>query len=104
MKCVLPIATVAFTVMLASPAVAGTYEVRACSGGLGNASWAAEAPSGYVTAYSACPGDGMVTRMSGGAGRAPYGAGGRHVFTPPPGTRVQRFRGNVRPPSPDEHA
>ncbi len=33
--------------------------------------------------------------MSGGPGKAPYGATARFVFTPPPGTSVQRFRGSV---------
>ena len=33
--------------------------------------------------------------MSGGRGSAPYGAGARHIFTPPPGTTVQRFRGSI---------
>ena len=90
-----------------SAAQAGEYEVKACYSVPGqglthaNNSWAAEPdPRGYVAAYTNdCTDDGIVTRMSvtppDQTDRAPWGIGGRHVFTPPAGTRVTRFRANV---------
>ena len=90
MKRILGLA-IAATLAVPATASAGTYEVKACPyGSIGNGSWAAEVSSQYATAYSACPGDGIVTRMSGGSGRAPVYTGARHVFTAPPGTEVVR--------------
>jgi hypothetical protein len=79
----------------ASIASAGTYNVNACTSSAGNASWTAEAPGGYATAYTACAGEGIVARMTGGDGTAPYGSGARQVFTAPPGTRIVHFHANV---------
>jgi hypothetical protein len=78
-----------------SAARAGTYNVNACTGSAGNASWTAEAPGAYATAYTACAGEGIVARMTGGDGTAPYGSGARQVFTAPPGTRIVHFHANV---------
>src|SRR3954465_7631755 len=83
----------------ASSAQAGWYDVYACGYGphgyVGNASWGAEVPGPFAAAYTGCPGEGVVSRMSIGSGTAPYGAGARQVFTAPPGTRIVRFQGNV---------
>ncbi|MBA2445373.1 MAG: hypothetical protein H0V49_08595 [Nocardioidaceae bacterium] len=102
MKRLLGLAIPALFFATATPASAGFYDVKACystpgGGWIGNYSWAADVPGPYATAYTACPGEGIVTRMSGAndGSRAPYGAGARHVFTAPPGTHVARFRANV---------
>ena len=101
MKRLVRIAITVLSLLAAAPAHAGSYDVKACysvpgGGSIGNGSWAAEAPGPYVTAYTDCPGDGIVTRMSGGEGTAPYTASARHVFTAPEGAAVVRFRGNVK--------
>jgi hypothetical protein len=102
MKRLLGLAIAALSLATAPPAQAGVYDVKACfttpGGTIGNGSWAPDVPGPYVTAYTACPGDGIVTRMSGASdgSRAPYGASARHVFTAPPGTHVVGFRANVR--------
>src|SRR5690348_784067 len=86
-------------VLASTPAHAGWYDVKACmtSGSpSGNASWTSEVPGPYATAYTNCPGEGIVARMSGGAGTAPYGAGARNVFSAPPGTRIVRFRSSLK--------
>jgi hypothetical protein len=83
----------------AGSANAGWYDVYACGdsprGYVGNASWGADAPDPFTTAYTGCPGEGIVTRMSLGSGTAPFAAGARQVFTTPPGTRIVRLRANV---------
>src|SRR4051794_8925307 len=84
----------------APTAGAGYYDVKACfsppdGGYIGNASWAPEQSGPFAAAYTSCPGEGIVSRMSLGNGTAPYGASARQVFTAPPGTRIVRFRGNV---------
>jgi hypothetical protein len=102
MKRLLALTTTALALALAPPASAGTYDVKACftdpgGGPAVNASWVADTPfTPYVATYTACPGEGIVTRMSGGTGSAPYGASARHAFTAPPGTRIVHFRGNLR--------
>lgn len=85
------------TIALAAPttASAGTYDVSACFGGaLGNGSWAPES-SQWGAAYTACPGEGVVARMSGGPGTAPLGGGARQVFTAPPTTAIVRLRARI---------
>src|SRR4051812_35238425 len=86
-------------VATAGSANAGWYDVYACGdsprGYVGNASWGADAPDPFTTAYTGCPGEGIVARMSLGSSTSPSAAGARQVFTAPPGTRIVRFRGNV---------
>src|SRR5215208_3471257 len=94
MKRLLALTTAVLTVALAPPANAGRYEVRACGAGYGNGSWTPHVSNGYVTAYSSCPGEGIVTRMSGGSDRAPNFSGAYHEFTAPPGTRIVHLSGN----------
>lgn len=103
MKRVLGLAIAALFLSMPASSSAGYYDVKACysapgGGWIGNGSWAADVPGPYATAYTACPGDGIVTRMSGAndGSRAPYGASARHIFTPPPDTRVVNLRGNIR--------
>ena len=101
MKRLLGLVIAALFLSAPSIAAAGSYDVKACyappgGGWIGNGSWAAEAPGPYVAAYTSCPGEGIVTRMSGGDGVAPYGASARHVFTAPPGTSVVRLLGNIK--------
>ena len=90
------VSAAALALASAAPAHAGTYDVKACYGPFGNASWGAEVSSPYATAYANCPGEGIVARMSGApTGNAPYATGARNVFTAPPGTRAIRFQANV---------
>ena len=98
MNRVLGLAIATITLALPSIASAGTYEVVACSGSIGNASWAAQSPTGWVTAYTQCPGEGIVTRMAGRSDRAkaPLGATARQVFTAAPNTAVVGFRADVK--------
>ncbi len=97
MKALLALTTAALTFALASPAVAGEYTVRACAPDAGNASWYVDVPySQYVTSYTSCPGEGIVTRMSGGSGNAPYGASSRHTFVAPPGTWVKNIAAKIK--------
>jgi hypothetical protein len=96
----LAIATVAGALATPAAAAAGTYQVRACfdqpgHGWVGNHSWGPEARTPFVAAYSQCPGEGIVTRMSGGSGTAPWGAGASHALVSPPGTWFIRFSANV---------
>ncbi len=50
-----------------------------------------------MAAYTACPpGEGIVTRMTGGTERAPYGASARHTFTAPPTTWVKNIRARIK--------
>ena len=93
MKRLLVLTTAVLTFVLAPPASAGTYTVTACQenpndGATGNGSWAAELWDPFVTAYTACPGEGITTRMTTGSGNAWNGASARHTFTAPPGNRV----------------
>src|SRR5215208_4060014 len=94
MKRLLALTTAAPTAGLAPPAIAGTYQVRACGDAIGNGSWVPHVSNGYVTAYSSCPGEGIVTRMSGGSERAPNFSGAFQEFTAPPGTRITHLSGN----------
>jgi hypothetical protein len=93
MKRLLVLTTAVLTVSLAPPAGAGTYTVTACQGNpndgaTGNGSWVADMSDPFVSSYTACPGEGIVTRMSTGSGTAWNGASSRHTFTAPPGNRV----------------
>jgi hypothetical protein len=100
----LVLTTAVLTFALAPPASAadpipGEYNVQACfeDRGIGNGAWVAHAPqSAYVTAYTSCPGEGIVTRMSGGSGNAPQWSGAEHMLTAPPGTRITRLWGDFR--------
>ena len=96
MKRLLVLTTAVSILALAPPAEAGEYQVRSCDASHGNGAWAAEVSSGYVTAYTACPGEGIVTRMSGGAERAPNLVSASHVLAAPPGTRIVRLQGDFR--------
>ena len=100
MKRLLVLTTAALTFALAPPAMAGEYNVQACfsAGGVaGNGAWVADSPpNNYVTAYTSCPGEGIVTRMSGGTGTAPQWSGASHTLTAPPGTRITRLWGSFR--------
>ena len=102
MKRLLALTAALLTFSSAPPASAGEYKVKACFsdprlGPTGNASWFADTPfTPYVTTYTVCPGEGIVTRMSGGSGNAPYGAGARHAFTAPPGTRIKNVSANIK--------
>ena len=102
MRHLLVLTTVALTLALAPPAVAGEYRVRACfedgrAGPSGNTSWSVDSPfSPYVTAYASCPGEGIVTRMTGDSNTAPYGASARYAFTAPSGTRVVNVKAKIR--------
>ncbi len=79
-----------------SPAHAGTYAVKACADGRGEADrWGPNA-SYYVGGRIECPwtpavGGGLSVRTSGG----PNSAAGSVVFTAPPGTTVARMEGEV---------
>jgi hypothetical protein len=83
----------------AGSANAGWYDVYACGqsphGYAGNASWGADVPDPFTTAYTGCPGEGLVARNSIGGAAAPFAAGARQIFRAPPGTRIVRFRGNI---------
>lgn len=94
------LAAVALAGATPATAGAGTYHVKACFhlpgyGWVGNGSWWPDAPTEFAAAYTQCPGDGIVTRMTGGAGSAGWGAGASHVLAAPPGTRIVRFSGSV---------
>jgi hypothetical protein len=98
MKRLLALAITATALAIPAPASAGTYDVVACTGPFGNGSWGTDAPTGWATAYTSCPGEGIVTRMVGRGdyAKAPYGVGARHIFTAPPTTAIVGFRANVR--------
>ncbi len=102
MKRQLVLATAVLMFSLAPPAGAGQYQVKACFGNAAqgptvNGSWSADmAPDPFVTAYTACPGEGIVTRMLTGPGTAWQGASARHTFTAPPGTRIVSFNANLK--------
>ena len=97
MKRRLILTTAVLTFALAPPAAAGEYKVRACFEDVGNASWHVDVPfSPYVTSYTSCPGEGIVTRMSGDSGTALYGASSRQTFVAPPGTWVKSVRSMVK--------
>ena len=102
MRHLLALTTVVLTFVPASPAGAGEYTVRACfsdgrAGPTGNASWYADTPfTPYVATYSSCPGEGIVTRMSGAADTAPYGASARQTFVAPGGTRVKNIKAKIK--------
>nr|MBA2634277.1 hypothetical protein [Chloroflexota bacterium] len=100
MKRLFVLALAALWLSAPTSASAGSYEVKACysvpgGGSIGNGSWAQQSDS-FTAAYTDCPGDGIVSRMTGGPGTAPYGAGARHTFTAPAGNAVVRFRGNIK--------
>ena len=95
MKRLLVLTTAVLVLGLAPPAVAGTYDVVACGTGTGNGSWVPHVSNGYVTAYTTCPGEGIVTRMSGGSEKAPNLASAYQEFTAPPGTRIVRLTANM---------
>ena len=86
MRHLLVLTTAAAALALAPPASAGTYTVRACDATYGNHSWGAHASNGSVTAYTSCPGEGIVTRMTGDSGNAPIYSNAHHGFAAPPGT------------------
>ncbi len=88
--------TAALTLALAPPASAGTYTVRACDATYGNHSWGAHASNGSVTAYTSCPGEGIVTRMTGDSGNAPIYSNAHHGFAAPPGTRIVKLEADFR--------
>jgi len=90
------LSTAVLALSLAPPAMAGEYEVRSCDGSYGNSAWQADVDNGYVTAYSSCPGEGIVTRSSGGAEYAPNLVDAYHQLNAPPGTRITRLRGDFR--------
>jgi len=102
MKRLLILTTAVLTFALAPPAYAGTYDVKACfqdsgAGYVGNSSWVADmAPDPFVRAYTACPGEGIVTRMVPGSGNAWNGASARHTFTAPPGNRVLKIHADLK--------
>ncbi len=96
MKRRLVLTTAVLALSLAPPATAGEYEVRSCDGSYGNSAWQADVDNGYVTAYSSCPGEGIVTRSSGGAEYAPNLVDAYHQLNAPPGTRIVRLRGDFR--------
>ena len=102
MKRLLVLTTAALTLALAPPATAGEYKVKACFsdgnvGPTGNASWYVDSPfTPYVATYSSCPGEGIVTRMSGGSDTAPYGASARQTFAAPAGTRVKHIKAKIK--------
>jgi hypothetical protein len=99
MKHLLVLTTAVLTFGLAPPASAGDYNVQACfdSGGVaGNGAWTHYSSSGHVAAYSHCPGEGIVTRITGGPERAPKWATADSTFTAPPGTRITRLWGDFR--------
>lgn len=79
---------------------AGTYQVKACFnqpgvGWFGNEAWAAEPSNGFVISYAECPEAGMVSRMTGGPGNAPWGVRASHGIAAPPDTRIVGFSGQV---------
>jgi hypothetical protein len=102
MKRLLVLTTTTLTFALAPPASAGEYSVKACFsdprlGPAGNGSWYVDSPyTPYVATYSSCPGEGIVTRMSGGSGSAPYGASARHTFAAPGGTRIKNVKAKIK--------
>ena len=73
-----------------------TYHMTRVRRRAGTARGSATVTNGYVTAYTACPGEGIVTRMSGGSERAPNFSGAHQQFTAPPGTRIVHFSGDLR--------
>ena len=95
MKRLLVLTTAVLVWGLAPPALADTYDVVACGTGTGNGSWVPHVSNGYVTAYATCPGEGIVTRMSGGSEKAPNLASAFQEFTAPPGTRIVRLTANM---------
>jgi hypothetical protein len=91
------IATIA---LLPGSAGAATYQVKACfnqpgAGWFGNEAWAPEPPNGFAISYSECPAAGMVSRMTGGSGNAPWGVRAGHGIAAPPDTRIVGFSGEV---------
>lgn len=90
------LALIAALACLPGTAHAGTYAVKACADGRGEADrWGANA-SYYVGGRIECPwtpaaGGGLSVRTSGG----PNSTAGSVVFTAPPGTSVARMEGEV---------
>jgi len=101
MKRLLILTTAVLTFALAPPASAATYTVTACQenpndGATGNGSWIADMSDPFVTSYTSCPDEGIVTRMTTGPGNAWNGASSRHTFTAPPGNRIIGITADIK--------
>src|SRR3954471_4149718 len=97
------VAAAALAFPLAPSAVAGGYDVWACDpnvAGSGQNSFLPAADGG-MTAYSNCPGEGIVARSVWDNGQSGSLQGAYDIFDAPPGTFVESLHANVYIERPD---